>query len=175
MSIEPGAFRRALGQFASGVTVVTTRDASGRPLGLTVSAFCSVSLRPPLVLVSVDRRSETQAGFEASGLFGVSVLAEDQEWVSRRFAVPGSAKFEGIDLTWGESGLPLVPGALAHLECRVAASHESGDHVLHVGEVERLEVWPGKPLLHHGGTYAGLAPGGPEAAETGGGSDHDRV
>jgi 4-hydroxyphenylacetate 3-hydroxylase, reductase component len=175
MSIDAGDFRRALGQFASGVTVVTTRDASGRPLGLTVSAFCSVSLLPPLVLVSVDRRSETQAGFEASGLFGVSVLAEDQESISRRFAVPGSAKFEGLDLVPGESGVVLVPGALAHIECRVTASHGSGDHVLHVGEIRRLQAWPGRPLLYHGGAYRRLAPDRPGAPETGGGSDRDRV
>jgi flavin reductase len=94
MPIEPEVFRRALGQLAAGVTVVTTRNGEGRPLGLTVSAFCSVSLDPPLVLVCVDNRSEANAGFRSSGVFGVSVLADRQEETSRRFAVAGPAKFE---------------------------------------------------------------------------------
>src|SRR5262245_21856586 len=127
LDLDPAAFRRALGQFATGVTVVTTRDQLGQPLGLTVSAFCSLSLQPPLVLVCIDRRSEANAGFQSSGLFGVSVLAEGQEDWSRRFASGGSAKFIGARLEAGETCVALVPGALAHLECRIAASHPGGD------------------------------------------------
>lgn len=156
MSISAADFKRALGQFASGVTVVTTRDAGGTPLGLTVSAFCSVSLDPPLVLVSVDLRSETVRGFDESGLFAVSVLAEGQEAVSHRFAF-AAEKF-GDGLEHGAHGLPLVRGALAHLECRVAARHEAGDHLLYVGEVLRLQAHPGRPLLYHAGRYGRLLP-----------------
>src|SRR5512145_1341069 len=108
MTVDSTSFRRALGQFASGVTVVTTRDAAGRPLGLTVSSFCSVSLEPPLVLVCIDKRSEAHDGFEASRLFGVSVLAEGQEDWSRRFAEGGPAKFAGAELRGGHHGLALV-------------------------------------------------------------------
>jgi flavin reductase (DIM6/NTAB) family NADH-FMN oxidoreductase RutF len=160
MSVDAASFRRTLGQFASGVTVVTTRDVSGRPHGLTVSAFCSVSLHPPLVLACIDQRSEANAAMRQSGLFGVSVLAEGQEDVSRRFAAHGRAKVEGFPFVDGRHGLPLVPGALAHLECRVRSFHEEGDHAVWVGEVRSLEVCPGRPLLHHAGAYGGFAASG---------------
>src|SRR5262245_9702182 len=106
MSVDAAAFRRALGQFASGVTVVTTLDADGHPLGLTVSSFCSVSLDPPLVLVCIDNRSEAHDGFEASGVFGVSVLAEGQEDWSERFAYGGALKFSEVALETGERLVP---------------------------------------------------------------------
>jgi flavin reductase (DIM6/NTAB) family NADH-FMN oxidoreductase RutF len=164
MPIDPSDFRRALAQFASGVTAVTTRDGSGRPLGLTVTAFSSVSLDPPLVLVCVDERSETHAGFRDSGLFGVSVLAEDQEDVSRRFAWSGPAKFETTGLVAGSTGVPLVAGALAHLECRVVAAHTAGDHTIYVGEIVALSTRAGRPLVYNQGRYRRLEPGGGDPA-----------
>jgi len=166
MGIDSAAFRRALGQFASGVTVVTTRDAAGHPLGLTVSAFCSVSLHPPLVLVCIDHRSETNAAMRESGRFAVNVLAEDQEVVSRRFAAPGRAKVEGFAFALGPQGLPLVPGALAHVECRVRSFHDEGDHAVWVGEVRSLSAHPGRPLLYHAGAYRRLE-GGPRSGKAG--------
>ncbi|HEX6738632.1 MAG TPA: flavin reductase family protein [Vicinamibacteria bacterium] len=156
MTVGPRQFRQALGQFAAGVTVVTTRDAAGRPLGLTVTAFSAVSLEPPLVLICVDNRSETHLGFRESGLFGVSVLAQDQEAVSQRFAAGGAAKFQGQELVPGQTGVLLVPGALAHVECRVMASHPGGDHTIYVGEVVALAAWPGLPLVHQGSIYRRL-------------------
>jgi flavin reductase (DIM6/NTAB) family NADH-FMN oxidoreductase RutF len=156
VSVGPREFRAALGQFAAGVTVVTTRDGAGRPLGLTVTAFSSVSLEPPLVLVCVDNRSEANAGFRDSKLFGVSVLNEDQQAVSRRFAAGGPAKFDGFELSAGRNGVLLVPGALAHLECRVVAAHPGGDHTIYVGEVLTLAAWPGRPLVHQGSGYRRL-------------------
>jgi flavin reductase (DIM6/NTAB) family NADH-FMN oxidoreductase RutF len=167
MSVDAAGFRRALGQFATGVTVVTTRDAAGQPLGLTVSAFCSVSLHPPLVLVCIGHRSEVNTGLRESGLFAASVLGEDQEEVSRRFAAPGPSKFEGFALVSGRHGLPLVPGALAHLECRVRSFHEEGDHAVWVGEVRSLSTHPGRPLLHHAGAYRRLE-AGPRSGKGGG-------
>jgi 3-hydroxy-9,10-secoandrosta-1,3,5(10)-triene-9,17-dione monooxygenase reductase component len=156
MSVGAREFRDVLGRFAAGVTVVTTRDAAGRPLGLTVTAFASVSLDPPLVLVCVDNRSEANAGFRDSGLFGVSMLAEDQELISQRFAAGGPAKFEGLPLQAGQTGVLLVPGALAHVECRVTAVHPGGDHTIYVGEVMALAAWPGRPLVHQGSAYRRL-------------------
>ncbi|MET0553374.1 MAG: flavin reductase family protein [Vicinamibacteria bacterium] len=150
-AVDAQAFRQALGQFASGVTVVTTEGPDG-PLGLTVTAFSSLSLDPPLVLVCIDRRSEAHAGFER-GAFAISLLAEGQEPVSQRFAWGGAAKFAGGGLLTGESGLVLVEGALAHLECRVHASMPGGDHVIYVGLVERVAVSEGRPLLHHARGY----------------------
>jgi 3-hydroxy-9,10-secoandrosta-1,3,5(10)-triene-9,17-dione monooxygenase reductase component len=167
MSIDLAGFRKALGQFATGVTVVTTRDAAGLPLGLTVSAFCSVSLHPPLVLVCIDHRSEANAGMRESGRFAVSVLAEDQEEVSRRFAAPGRSKVEGFPFVSGRLGLPLVPGALAHVECRVRSFHDEGDHAVWVGEVRSLSARPGRPLLHHAGGYRRLE-AGPRSGKGGG-------
>jgi flavin reductase (DIM6/NTAB) family NADH-FMN oxidoreductase RutF len=156
LPIDPADFKRALGQFATGVAVVTTRVGDGKPLGLTVSAFASVSLDPPLVLVCIDNRSEAIAGLEATGVFGVSVLAEGQEAFSRRFAVPGHEKFLAKDLHLGDSGVALIPHALAHIECRVAAAHAAGDHTIYVGEVLRLAAWPGRPLLYHASAYRRL-------------------
>ena len=160
MSVDAASFRRTMGQFASGVTVVTTRDASGQLLGLTVSAFCSVSLEPPLVLVCIDHRSEANRGLRESGRFAVSVLGEHQEEVSRRFAAPGSGKLDGFGFADGHEGLPLVPGALAHVECRVRSFHDEGDHAVWVGEVTRAAAHPGRPLLHHAGGYRRLEPDG---------------
>jgi flavin reductase (DIM6/NTAB) family NADH-FMN oxidoreductase RutF len=153
MGIEAREFRRSLGQFASGVTVVTTRDGAGQPQGLTASSFCSVSLEPPLVLVCVDNRLGARRAIEESGLFAVSVLAESQEAISRRFAGGGADKFTGVELVPGTSGVPLVAGALAHIECRLAAAHTAGDHTIFVGEVLRLEATPGRPLLYHESGY----------------------
>lgn len=163
----------AMGQFASGVTIVTTRDAQGRPLGLTVSSFCSVSLEPPLVLVCVDKRSEAHDGFEASQTFGVSVLAEGQEEWSRRFAEGGAGKFAGADLSPGLHGVALVPGALAHVECRVVSSHDAGDHTIYVGRVVALRVVPGRPLVYHASGYHRVHSNG--RADEPGGNDPDRV
>jgi flavin reductase (DIM6/NTAB) family NADH-FMN oxidoreductase RutF len=159
MTIDARTFRAALGQFASGITVVTTRDREGRPLGLTVSAFCSVSLHPPMVLVCVDARSETHAAFAESGLFGVSVLAEGQDAISERFARAGRAKFADIEMVAGERGTALVPGALAHVECALHAAHPAGDHTIYVGKVLALTVRPGRPLVYHAGAYHPLGPG----------------
>lgn len=156
MGIDANAFRLALGQFASGITIVTTRDREGAPLGLTVSAFCSVSLDPPQVLVCIDERSDAHAGFRESGVFAVSVLAEGQEEVSRLFARQGSEKFRALAMSAGELGIPLVTGALAHLECRVTATHAAGDHTLYVGEITHVSARPGRPLVYQRGAYRRL-------------------
>jgi flavin reductase (DIM6/NTAB) family NADH-FMN oxidoreductase RutF len=157
LSVDAHSFRRTLGQFASGVTVVTTRDAGGRVLGLTVSAFCSLSLHPPLVLVCIDHRADANAGMRESGLFAVSVLAEGQEDVSRRFASRDRDKLVGFAFAEGRQGLPLVPGALAHVQCRVRSFHDEGDHTVCVGDVLALAAHPGRPLVYHAGAYRHLA------------------
>jgi flavin reductase ActVB len=155
LAADPVAFRQALSQFAAGVTVVTTRCGDGTPRGLTVTAFCSVSLDPPLVLVSIDNRSEAHDGF-AEGAFAVSVLAEGQADVSRRFALPGTEKFTSGECVTGASGLPLIPDALAHLTCRVVAAVPGGDHTIYLGQVEDVRVREGRPLVYHGRGYRRL-------------------
>ena len=160
MPVDDAAFRLALSQFATGVTVVLARDAAGAPAGLTVSAFSSVSLVPPLVLICVDLRSDAHGALAASAVFGVSVLGEAQEDVSRRFAWRGPEKFDGFVLEQGETGALLVPGAVAHLECARTGSHRGGDHTVFMGEVRRIRVTGGRPLLYHCGGYRRLAEDG---------------
>lgn len=157
MPVDDATFRLALSQFATGVTVVLTRDAAGAPVGLTVNAFSSVSMSPHLVLVCVDVRSDAHDPLAQSGVFGVSVLGEHQEDLSRRFAWRGAEKFEGITLEHGETGALLLPGAIAHLECAVVASHRAGDHTIYVAEVRVIRVAPGRPLIYNRGTYCRLA------------------
>jgi 3-hydroxy-9,10-secoandrosta-1,3,5(10)-triene-9,17-dione monooxygenase reductase component len=163
MPADDASFRLALSQFATGVTVVLTRDAAGAPAGLTVNAFSSVSLEPPLVLICVDVRSDAHDPLAQSGVFGVSVLSETQEDVSRRFAWRGPEKFEGFILEHGQTGALLVPGGVAHLECRVVGAHRGGDHTIYVGEVRVIRVSGGRPLIYHGGGYRRLAEEGEKA------------
>jgi flavin reductase (DIM6/NTAB) family NADH-FMN oxidoreductase RutF len=156
MTIDPDSFRSVLGRFASGITVVTTRD-SDRDVGMTVSAFCSVSLRPPLVQVCVDHETSLHAALRQNQRYGVSILAADQEALSRRFSTAGSTRrFDGIGYRRGESGVVLLDDALAHLECRIVASHEAGDHTIFVGEVESASARGARPLLYYRGGYAQL-------------------
>ena len=157
MTIDPDSFRSVLGRFASGITVVTTRDAEGRDVGMTVSAFCSVSLDPPLVQVCVDHAASLYAALVVSTRYGVSILAAEQEALSRRFATAESTRrFDGIGYRRGESGVLLLDDALAHLECRIVASHDTGDHTMFVGEVESATARNARPLLYYRGGYAQL-------------------
>jgi flavin reductase (DIM6/NTAB) family NADH-FMN oxidoreductase RutF len=157
MTIDPDAFRSVLGRFASGITVVTARDAAGRDVGMTVSAFCSVSLRPPLIQVCIDQAASMYGALLEAEAFGVNVLAAEQEALSRRFAaVDSSHRFEGIGYLRGENGVVLLDEALAHLECRKVAQHEAGDHTIFIGEVERAAARDGHPMLYYRGGYAQL-------------------
>lgn len=156
MSFDTAGFRHAMGQFATGITIVTGRDPEGRPFGLTVNSFTSVSLDPPLVLFCLATRSELNGPLGLTKMYGVSVLSEDQEDWSTRFAKPGADRFAGVETADGAHGLPLVPGALAWLECRVASVLAGGDHSIYVGEVLSIDVRPGRPLLYHGSAYRHL-------------------
>jgi len=157
MTIDPDSFRSVLGRFASGITVVTTRDAEQHDVGMTVSAFCSVSLCQPLVQVCVDHAASLYTALVVSTRYGVSILAAEQEALSRRFATAESTRrFDGIGYRRGESGVILLDDALAHLECRIVASHEVGDHTMFVGEVESANARSARPLLYYRGGYAQL-------------------
>jgi len=160
MALTPTEFRTALRSFAAGVTVVTTRDREGRPSGMTASAFTSVSLDPPLVLVCVDHTATAYPDFRAHGWFAVNVLRREQEALSRRFAESGGEKFRGVPCHEGKTGLPLLDGALATLECRVVETHEAGDHTIFVGEVEAASVGGGRPLVYFHGGYHSLTEDG---------------
>jgi flavin reductase (DIM6/NTAB) family NADH-FMN oxidoreductase RutF len=157
MTIDPDTFRSVLGRFASGITVVTTLDEQGRDLGMTVSAFASVSLTPSLVSVCIDHAASMFGALSRAERFGVSILASDQEALSRRFAAMESMhRFEGIGYDRGESGVVLLADALAHMECLRVAQHEAGDHTLFIGEVERATARDARPLLYYRGGYAQL-------------------
>jgi flavin reductase (DIM6/NTAB) family NADH-FMN oxidoreductase RutF len=158
MTFDPDSFRSVLGRFASGVTVVTARDARDRDVGLTVSAFSSVSLLPPLIQICVNHEASVFDVLMQSTHFGVSILASEQEALSRRFsAVESMHRFEGIGFARGESGVVLLDEALAHLECRRTTHHSVGDHTMFIGEVERATARDGaRPLLYYRGGYAQL-------------------
>ena len=161
MSVDASNFRRALAQLASGVTVVSSLH-EGSQQAMTVSAFCSVSLEPPMVLFCADKRSRTHALVAASGSFAVSFLREDQRSLSDLFAGRGSDEDRQEALSAAErapSGCPLIRRALAWLDCRVVQSHDAGDHVIYVGEVQDVGVGDAAPpLIYHRGSYQRLPP-----------------
>ena len=154
MAVPAEAFKDALSRWATGVTIVTARDGS-RIHGMTVSAFTEVSLEPPLVLVCADKTSNTHPLIEAGGVFAVNVLSRGQEALSSLFASKRDEhrRFEGLDYETGATGAPLLSGALVHLDCRVVARHEGGDHVIYVGRVEDARSREGEPLLYYRGRY----------------------
>lgn len=154
MSIDERSYRKALGCFASGVAVMTTTEASGRPIGVTVSAFTSLSLNPPLILFCLDRRTGGLEAFRA-GSFAVNILREDQRELSIRFASRRDDKFAGLECRPGVSGAPLLPNTLAALECSVERVVDGGDHEIFIGKVEHMEYQTGgQPLLYFRGAYA---------------------
>jgi flavin reductase (DIM6/NTAB) family NADH-FMN oxidoreductase RutF len=157
MGISPHEFRHILSHFASGVTVVTTREPNGHPSGLTASAFASVSLDPPLVLVCVDRSAQSYPALLSHGRFAVNILANKQESLSNRFAVKRDDKFEGVKYQSGQLGLPVLDGALAVLECRTVHTYAGGDHTIFVGEVEAASAGSGSPLIYYRGQYDRLS------------------
>jgi 4-hydroxyphenylacetate 3-hydroxylase, reductase component len=162
MSLDSRAFRDALGQFATGVAVVTVRTPAGEAVGLTVNSFASVSLNPPLILWSLDRASDRFQTFIQATHFAVNVLAEDGGPLSQRLACKGERSLEGEQVTQGEHGVPVLTRALSHFDCSVEARHDGGDHVIFVGRVLRFGHDPKrKPLLYYRGRYRALSdPGG---------------
>ncbi|HSW04941.1 flavin reductase family protein [Aquabacterium sp.] len=153
-AVDPRAFRNALGSFTTGVTIVTTRDAQGRDVGLTVNSFNSVSLEPPLVLWSLARNSASLEAFVEAEYFAVHILGAQQEQLSNRFAQRGIEKFAGVEVARGLGGVPLLPGCAARFECRTAYRHEGGDHEIFVGEVLSFEHFDQAPLVFQQGGYA---------------------
>jgi flavin reductase (DIM6/NTAB) family NADH-FMN oxidoreductase RutF len=159
--ISDAEYRETLARFATGVAVVTAAGPRG-PHGVTVTAFASLSLVPPLVLVCLERGRPSHEVIERSGVFAVNLLAAGQENVSRFFAASdrpeGPDAFRGIPYRLGRSGVPLLEGAVARMECRIAASHPGGDHTIFVGLVEAASVDPGRrPLVYYNRAYRMLA------------------
>ncbi|MEW2398251.1 styrene monooxygenase/indole monooxygenase family protein [Streptomyces sp. NPDC046862] len=145
--------RRALGQYATGVTVVTARAADGRKVGMTANSFTSVSLDPPLVLWCPGKNAPSTPDFTAATHFAVNILAADQHHLSRQFATPADDKFAGAAIVEGVAGTPVLDGAVARFECRTVQCLDVGDHIVMIGEVERYDAPGGDPLVFHSGSY----------------------
>lgn len=162
MTVDSRAFRRALGCFATGVTVVTSLDPdSNAPVGVTVSAFSSLSLDPPLVLFCLGNQTSSLDAFRRAGSFVVNVLGEGQRELSNRFAGRAEDKWAGVALVPGLLGLPVLEGCLANLECSVVDTAQGGDHLIFIGRVENIHHQEGgRPLLYFRGAYMDGAQGG---------------
>jgi flavin reductase (DIM6/NTAB) family NADH-FMN oxidoreductase RutF len=156
-SFDPRRLRDALGDFATGITVVTARDAAGQPVGVTINSFASVSLEPPLVLWSLGLHSPSLVAFESCSHYAINILAAGQEDLSQRFAQSQGNRFAGIEYRVGAGDTPLLPGCCAWFECRNELRYPGGDHVILVGRVERFERQQKPPLIFHGGRYRSLA------------------
>jgi len=158
MVISNEQFRAAMSRFASGVTVITTRDAHGHAHGITVSAFCSLSAEPPLVLACIHKETGSHHAFVESGSFVVHILSEHQRHVSEQFALPADDKFNSIPLIESPDGLPVLEGSLVTLECELVEARDGGDHTILIGNIKSAEVIDGKPLLYFHGNYREIAP-----------------
>ncbi|HLK62106.1 MAG TPA: flavin reductase family protein [Bryobacteraceae bacterium] len=150
-------FRRACGRFATGVTIASVTDPQGVPHGLTVSSFTSVSLSPPLVLICLGHDVTVIDIFRASPYFGISVLGESQRELSERFARKGHDRFNGLDWRRGQTGVPLLSGVLASMECAVHQIVPAGDHDIFIGEMVNSQVSDGDSLIYFSSRYRGLA------------------
>jgi flavin reductase (DIM6/NTAB) family NADH-FMN oxidoreductase RutF len=157
MALDPRKLRAALGCFATGVTIVTARALDGELIGITANSFSSVSLDPPLILFSLDRRAYSLRKFEECGRFAVNILDESQRELSATFATPLADKFADVRIKFGRTGSPLIVGALAVFDCSVRFRYEGGDHIIFVGEAIDLVIRPhGRPLLYFQGRYRTL-------------------
>ena len=158
MSVSEEDFRQALSRFASGVSVVTTRGADGRPHGITVSSFCSVSLVPPQVLICIEKITASHPAFNECGAYVVNVLKRNQVDLSERFAAPALDKFGDIAFHPGIENIPVLDDALANIECRVTHALDGGDHTIFIGSVESVTYHDGEPLIYYQSDYRALMP-----------------
>ncbi|MFD1210452.1 flavin reductase family protein [Arthrobacter sp. GCM10027362] len=155
-AIDPMEFRRTLGSFASGVVIVTAVSDDGEVHGMTANGFVSVSLDPPLVLVSIGERAKMHARLMAGLRYGVSILGHDQQETASHFA--GKPAGTAPRFVW-QDGMALIDGAVGHLSCTIVDRHRAGDHTLFIGRVDRLSHAGGQPLTFHAGRFGALAKG----------------
>lgn len=159
-SVSPELFRRVMGNFPTGITVLTAQREPGQVHGMTANSFTSVSLDPLMILVCVDQNARLLSYLKTQGRFGVNILKASQQPLSELFAKPFQDPAEeirlGVRFRWTSTGIPLLEEGLAHLACNVVAQYLSGDHTIFVAEVESLELKEGEPLLYHRGKYRSL-------------------
>ena len=156
MACDARLQRDIMGRFATGVTVVTTRYQNGEITGMTANAVMSLSLDPPLVVVSVDKTATMHEALSDGQCYAINILARDQEHLSNRFATPGPKDFSDIDLKDGETGAPILSGTLGYLDCRLVNALAAGDHDMFVGEIVAGDLGEGAPLLYFGGGYRSI-------------------
>jgi flavin reductase (DIM6/NTAB) family NADH-FMN oxidoreductase RutF len=156
MPVTSEEFRRACGRFATGVTIASVLDRGGAPHGLTVNSFSSVSLEPPLISISLGHKVSVIGQFRAAKSFAINILSAEQQPLSDRFARKGHDRFDGLEWSAGVTGAPLLTGVLATIECDVYKIIPTGDHDLFVGEVMRVTVRDGDPLLYFASSYRHL-------------------
>lgn len=149
-------FRKTLGQFATGVTIITTVDETGTAVGVTASSFNSLSMKPPMILWSLHKSAYSLPAFQHTKYFNVHVLGAEQDALSKCFASPGTNKFNSIKTSKGLGGVPILPEYSALFECKTAHHYEGGDHIIIVGEVLKFSRNNITPLVFHGGQYAGI-------------------
>lgn len=157
-NVDIRELRTCFGKFATGITVITALAPDGTKIGLTVNSFSSLSLDPPMILWSLDKKSKNMQAMKAAPHFAVNVLASDQIDISNVFARTSDDKFAGIKLIESKCELPLLEGTVAHLECKLINIIEGGDHLIFIGHVEHFDVKNKKPLLFTNGQYAIVAP-----------------
>ena len=156
MPVTPHEFRAALSRFPSGVTVVTSVGSTGVPHGITVTAFTSVSLEPPLILVCIEKTTGSHAALLNSRKFVVNILAAGHDALSHRFSLPVTDKFDGVGVRPGTNGVPVLDDALVALECSLRNDFDGGDHTIFVGQVEAVAILDGAPLVYFHGSYHDL-------------------
>jgi flavin reductase (DIM6/NTAB) family NADH-FMN oxidoreductase RutF len=159
--LDSAVFRKTCARFATGIAVATVTGLDGRPYGITVNSFTSVSAAPPLVLVCIDYRSSVLAHFRGSAWYGINVLSDEQRALSERFAARVPDRFERLAWHAGICGVPLFDESLATMECSVVQTVEAGDHAIFIAEVIRASAREGNPLLYFGSEYRNIqAPAG---------------
>jgi flavin reductase (DIM6/NTAB) family NADH-FMN oxidoreductase RutF len=155
--VDAPQFRQLLGRFATGVTILTSRTPAGEPVGMTASSIASVSLDPPLILVSVDKSNDMHAALERATHFVLNILSAEQEALSRRFAASEPDRFRGVSYQENERGIAVLDGAVAHLECEKRTAVPGGDHTVFFGLVVGGNATDRRPLLYYRGGYTGLS------------------
>lgn len=154
--VDPATFREVMGRFATGITVMTVGTQPDKRAGVTANSFNTVSLDPPLILWSLALKAPSLPLFREHDTFAVNILAAHQKDVALRFARPADDKFAGIETLEGAHGVPLIAGAMAHIECRVAHRYPGGDHEIIVGEVLNTAHFDREPLVFHSGSFCGI-------------------
>lgn len=154
--MESRKFRDISGSFATGVTIITTKNEEGVPVGMTANSFTSLSLDPPLVLINVDKKSSLYSAFIQAESFAVNILSSSQEELSRRFSTRNIDRFEGVGFEEDATGAPILPNVIGYFDCEKVQQYDGGDHVIIIGKTKSGEVREGEPLLFFKGKYRNI-------------------